>query len=199
LTPGALARIFRRSVADPTQPQSSRPPPPQTSAIPSWALVASAAALVIGLAFAEQRKASGEPAPQVSLPLLDGKGTKSLQPGKVTLVDFWATWCGPCRKTMPKVQQIYTEYTPRGMDLFSVDTDDASPEREALVKEYLLSNRYSFPVVLDDRSAEAAFRITSYPTMLLLGKDGKVLWRHVGVLGSDDELGLRALLDRSLR
>ena len=203
LTRGALARIFRRSVADPDQPQAkSRPPPPQASAIPSWALVASAAALVIGLAFAEQKKASsgsGEPAPMVSLPLLDGKGTKALQPGKVTLIDFWATWCGPCRKTMPKVQQLYTDYTPRGMDLFSVDTDDAGPDREALVKEYLLSNRYSFPVVLDDRSAEAAFRITSYPTMLLLGKDGKVIWRHVGVLNTDEELGLRALLDRSLQ
>ena len=179
--------------------RAGRKPTPQASAIPSWALVAAAAALVIGLAFAEQKKSSGEPAPQVSLPLLDGKGTKALQPGKVTLVDFWATWCGPCRKTMPRVQQLYSDYTPRGFELLSVDTDSPGPDREPTVKEYLLSNRYTFPVVLDDGFAQEQFRISSLPTMLLVGKDGKVLWRHVGVLNSSDETGLRALLDRSLQ
>jgi thiol-disulfide isomerase/thioredoxin len=198
LTPGALPRIFRRHVADPDQPPSSRPAPPQASAIPSWALVAAAAALVIGLAFAEQKKTSGEPAPQLSLPLLDG-GTKALQPGKVTLVDFWATWCGPCRTTMPKVQKLYADYTPRGFELLSVATDNPGPDRDAVVKEYLLSNRYTFPVVLDDGLGQDRFRISSLPTMLLVGKDGKVLWRHVGVLNGADEVGLRALIDRSLQ
>ena len=187
-------------MADSEQPPaSSRPSPPQASAIPSWALVAAAGALVIGLAFAEQRKASGEPAPQISLPLLDSKGTKALVPGKVTLVDFWATWCGPCRSTMPKVQQLYADYTPRGFDLLSVDTDNPGPDREAVVKEYLLSNQYTFPVVLDDGIGQDQFRISSLPTMLLVGKDGKVLWRHIGVLNGADEVGLRALIDRSLQ
>ncbi len=200
MTPGARTRIFPRLLADSEQPPaSSRPGPPQASAIPSWVLVAAAAALVIGLAFAEQKKASNEPAPQLSLPLLDSKGTKALVPGKVTLVDFWATWCNPCRVTMPKVQKMYTDFTPRGFDLLSVDTDIPAPDREAVVKEYLLSNRYTFPVVLDDGLAQDQFRISSLPTMLLVGKDGKVLWRHVGALNTADELGLRALIDRSLQ
>ena len=163
-------------------------------------LVGAAAALVIGLAFAEQRRTSGEPAPKVSLPLLDGGGaTRGLEAGKVTLVDFWATWCGPCRVTMPKVQRIYTDYSPRGVDLLSVATDNPGPNRDPLVKEFLLQQKLTFPVVLDDGVGQDAFRISSLPTMLLVGKDGTVLWRHVGVLSASDDAGLRALIDRSLQ
>jgi thiol-disulfide isomerase/thioredoxin len=160
-------------------------------------LVAAAGALVIGLAILEQRRMGGQQAPQVELPLLDGPGQKKLEPGKVTLVDFWATWCAPCRASMPRVQKLWSDYQQRGLDLFSVDTDDGS-DRGPMVKEFLLQNQLTFPVVLDDGRGQNAFHVSGLPTMLLIGKDGKVVWRHEGLLGSREEASLRSLLDEAL-
>src|ERR1700748_681976 len=114
----------------------------------------------------------------VSLPTLGG-GKKDLPKGKVTLVDFWATWCEPCRVSMPKVQAIWKKYQPAGFELYSVDTDDESPDRDPDVREFLLKNQLTFPVVLDDGTATKAFSVASLPTMVLLDKKGKVIWTDV--------------------
>jgi thiol-disulfide isomerase/thioredoxin len=169
----------------------------KSPAVPPWALVAAAGALVIGLAILEQRRSAAQPVPQVTLPLLDGPGQKTLVPGKVTLVDFWATWCAPCRASMPRVQKVWSDYAPRGLDLLSVDTDDGN-DREPVVKEFLLQNQLTFPVVLDDGSGQNAFHVSGLPTMVLVGKDGKVVWRHEGILGSNEEQHLRSALDQAL-
>jgi thiol-disulfide isomerase/thioredoxin len=170
----------------------------QSASIPTWALIAAAGALVLGLAFAEQRRSNQEVVPKLALPLLEGGGSRGVEQGKVTLVDFWATWCGPCRITMPRVQKLYSDYGPRGVELLSVDTDSPSVDRDPTVKEFLLQNRLTFPVVLDDGPAQEAFNVQSLPTMLLVSKDGHVLWRHIGVMTNTDEAGLRALIDQSL-
>ena len=166
-----------------------------------WALVVAATCSVVALAVVQGNrpgsKLAGKPAPEVALPLLGG-GKSAIQHGKVTMVDFWATWCAPCRASMPRVQKIWQEYEPKGVALFSVDTDDASPDRESQVSEFLLQNRLTFPVVLDDGSAERAFAVASLPTMLLLDKDGTVVWSHVGALNASGEGQLRASLDQAL-
>src|SRR3954464_4090760 len=121
-----------------------------------WALVVAATASVITLAVVQgngrHSKLAGKSAPEISLPLLGG-GKSSIQQGKVTLVDFWATWCAPCRASMPRVQRLWTEYKPQGVELYSVDTDDESPDREPNVREFLLQHGLTFPVVLDDGTA----------------------------------------------
>jgi len=134
----------------------------------------------------------------VTLPLLGG-GNTSIPQGKVTVVDFWATWCGPCRVSMPRVQQLWKEYRSSGVELYSVDTDDASPDREAQVREFLLQNKLEFPVALDDGRAADAFSVSSLPTMVLLDKRGDVIWSHVGALSGARERDLRAAIDRALR
>ena len=133
----------------------------------------------------------------MTLPLLNG-GTKPLPAGTVTLVDFWATWCAPCRASMPRVQRIFDEYRRKGFELYSVSTDDPGPDRDPQVREFLLQNRLTFPVVLDDGSASAAFSIASLPTMVLLDRQGKVVWRHIGTLTAPREQDLRAQIDRAL-
>ena len=133
----------------------------------------------------------------MKLPLLDG-GTKALPAGQVTLVDFWATWCAPCRASMPRVQKLFEEYRGKGFELYSVDTDDPGPGRDPQVREFLLQNRLSFPVVLDDGSATTAFSIASLPTMLLLDRKGSVVWRHIGTLTASREEDLRTEIDRAL-
>jgi thiol-disulfide isomerase/thioredoxin len=166
-----------------------------------WALVLAATASVVGLAVVQGHRSeahlAGKSAPQLALPLLGG-GRSSIRQGKVTVVDFWATWCAPCRASMPRVQQVYTEYKSSGVELYSVDTDNESPDREPQVREFLLQNGLSFPVVLDDGSAERAFAIASLPTMLVLDREGKVAWSHVGALTPAHEGKLRAALDSAL-
>jgi thiol-disulfide isomerase/thioredoxin len=168
-----------------------------------WGLVAVAAAAVVVVAIArgrshETEKKPAGPLPRVSLPLLDGKGQASIEKGRVTVVDFWATWCAPCRVSMPRVQQVWREYLPRGVALYSVDTDDPGADREAQVKEFLLQNGLEFPVVLDDGTASSAFSIAVLPTMLVLDRDAQVVWNHKGALTGSDERELRGVLDRVL-
>jgi len=168
-----------------------------------WALVAVAAAAVVIVAFARgrDRPAPGAVAdgpPGISLPLLDGKGISSIEKGRVTVVDFWATWCAPCRVSMPRLQEVWREYAARGVALYSVDTDDPSEDREARVREFLLRDGLTFPVVLDDGTAQRAFSIALLPTMLVLDRDARVIWNHSGALTSAGEKELRGVLDRAL-
>jgi thiol-disulfide isomerase/thioredoxin len=173
-------------------------PAARSAAIPSWALVAAAAGLVLALSIVEQRRAGVEVAPPIALPRLDGEGTLGVEAGAVSLVDFWATWCGPCRVSMPRLQRLYADYGAKGVRLLSVDTDAASPDRAREVRQFLADNSLTFPVVFDDGSASEAFRVSSLPTLFLIGKDGRTLWRHVGTFQAADEAVLRALLDAAL-
>src|SRR5882672_3153249 len=165
-----------------------------------WALVALATASVVALAVVQRNRAGDERFPArvgsaVELPLLGG-GKGALPLGKVTLVDFWATWCAPCKVSMPRVQKLWTEYQPRGAELYSVDTDDPSPDREKEVRAFLAENGLQFPVVIDDGTASQAFSIAALPTMLLLDRTGQVAWTHVGALTPSRERDLRAALER---
>ena len=165
------------------------------------ALVLSATASVLGLALVRGHRQRtdllDQPAPSVTLPSLGG-GQSSIEPGKVTMVDFWATWCAPCRASMPRVQKLWQEYKASGVQVYSVDTDDPSPDRDAQVREFLLQNGITFPVVLDDGRATQAFAVASLPTLVLVDRQGKVAWIYIGALTGSREAELRAALDRAL-
>lgn len=166
-----------------------------------WTLVVAATCSVIALAVVQgqkpQSQMTGKPAPELALPLLGG-GKAKLAAGKVTMVDFWATWCAPCRASMPRVQKLWQEYKPSGVEIYSVDTDDESADRAAQVSEFLLQNGLSFPVVLDDGTAERAFSVASLPTMVLLDRQGKVVWSHIGALTESRESELRLAINHAL-
>jgi cytochrome c biogenesis protein CcmG, thiol:disulfide interchange protein DsbE len=166
-----------------------------------WALVVAATVSVVALAIIQGNRSaprfSGKAAPTLALPLLGG-GKAALPQGKVTVVDFWATWCAPCRYSMPRLQSLWSEYRLRGVELYSVDTDDPGPGREAQVREFLSRERLSFPVALDDGTASQAFQVASLPTMLLVDRTGTVVWSHIGAFTAPQERQLRAALDRAL-
>ena len=167
-----------------------------------WALVVAATASVVALAVMQGNRAvpavlPSQRAPSVVLPVLGG-GKAALLQGKVTLVDFWATWCAPCRFSMPRVQKLWMEYKPRGLELYSIDTDDPAPDREDRIRAFLTENGLKFPVAIDDGTAEEAFAVSRLPTMLLLDRTGRVTWSHVGALTHSGEQDLRAAMDRAL-
>jgi thiol-disulfide isomerase/thioredoxin len=172
-----------------------------------WAVVLGATALIVGLAIFKGRDGvaglEGKDAPQVTLQLLDGAKQVKLAEarGSVVMLDFWATWCGPCRDSMPAVQKIWKEYEPRGVDLIAVNTDLPGVNRDPTVREFLMQNRLEVKVAIDGdkQQAQNAFGVTGLPTLVVLDRAGKVAFSHVGGLSRGAERELRAALDGALR
>lgn len=93
--------------------------------------------------------------------------------GSPLLVNFWATWCPPCRAEMPDLQALQQRLAARGLRVLGISVD----EDVNLVREFLLKNPVGFPVLLDSRRvlAEGLLRLNTYPTSCLVGRDGVVV------------------------
>ncbi len=114
----------------------------------------------------------GKPAPAFTLTGVKGS-TVSLAKykGKVVLLDFWATWCRPCRIEMPLVQKLYEELKAKGLVVFGVNL----MEEPAPVKRFLADNGISFPILLDREGKVAKdYKAEGIPTLVIVGRDGKV-------------------------
>ena len=97
--------------------------------------------------------------------------------GRPVLLDFWATWCGPCRVTMPEVERFHRKYRGKGLQVVGVNIEGKSKK----VLQYLDKNGYSFQVLFDkgDWGAEVVkkYQITSIPRTFLIGPDGNVIYK----------------------
>ena len=140
---------------------------------------------------------AGQEAPPFTLPTLEGTSV-SLQDhlGKdVILLDFWATWCPPCRDLIPDIAEIASEYAPKGVAVYAVNLGEP-PQR---VKNFLESEGLSLPVLLDTENAVGAlYQVSGIPRVLIIGKDGVVRYDHAGG-GPGKGMMLRRELDRALR
>ncbi|MBK8700346.1 MAG: TlpA family protein disulfide reductase [Saprospiraceae bacterium] len=140
----------------------------------------------------------GMDAPEIALEGVDGKVRKlSSYKGKVVLIDFWASWCGPCRKANPHVVEIYNKYKNQGFDIFSVSLDgvdnrtraamggdmeqikagiNKSKERwiGAIAQDNLTWDGHVSDLMKWDSSAAGAYGVSSIPKTFLVGKDGKI-------------------------
>lgn len=135
-------------------------------------------------------------AEKTNLPAIGGKFTsldgKTLdlaeQKGKVIVLDYWATWCGPCRASFPALQKLYDKYKDNPKVVFAVvDVWERVPDRKKAVEEYLTKNpSYKFPVYLDETDAVVKkFGVTGIPTKFYIGKNGAVQFKEVGFAGED--------------
>jgi thiol-disulfide isomerase/thioredoxin len=118
-------------------------------------------------------------APDITLPTLSGAFIHLADVrGKVVLLNFWATWCVPCRTEMPTLEELYQRYRDRGLEVVAVNLDMLStPGVEAFVKEVGVT----FPIVLDPSWATArAYRVVGVPTTYLIDRAGNVVVREVG-------------------
>jgi len=127
---------------------------------------------------------------------LDGKEVKlSDYKGKVVVLDFWATWCGPCKASFPKMQDLVTQYKDKDVAFLFINTWENKKEDEVLknVTNYITEKKYNFNVVFDSKSEVVAnYKIEGIPTSILIGKDGNILFsgHDNGSLGEmiDNEL-----------
>jgi thiol-disulfide isomerase/thioredoxin len=102
--------------------------------------------------------------------------------GKVVIVDFWASWCGPCQESFPLMEDLYRRYRERGLRIVAVNVD----ESKAAMKAFLAENPVSFVVVRDaKRKLVAQVNVTAMPTSFLLDGDGVVRYLHPGYKGHE--------------
>jgi len=121
-----------------------------------------------------------KPIPPVDFELQDLSGKKvklSALKGKVVFLNFWATWCGPCRSEMPSMQRLHEKLKAEGLEILAVDLQEDKGKVQAFAKELGLA----FPILLDsDGRVGAAYNARSIPTTYLLDRDGNIFARAVG-------------------
>lgn len=120
----------------------------------------------------------GQAAPVMDLPTADGR-TLSLGSlrGKVVLVDFWASWCGPCAAAFPAYEELFQEYRSRGLDVVAVNLDEKRTDAD----RFLASRPHAMDVVFDPSGRSAkAFGLEGMPTSFLIGRDGRIRFVHTG-------------------
>ena len=130
--------------------------------------------------------------PAVTLHDLDGRSISSADlRGKVVIVNFWATWCPPCRAEIPDLIALQNKYGDR-LQVIGISQDEGPVDG---VKRFVAAQRMNYPVVMTTPEVEKAFPgVSALPTSFILDREGRVVQRHVGLLNADlTELETRAL------
>src|SRR5258706_15007019 len=131
--------------------------------------------LIAGTAFAGD---AGGPAPSFTLAALTGQqAALSQYKGQVVMVNFWATWCGPCQQEMPLLDQMYKKYKPAGFTLIGVNVDKESPA----VKDLMARRPVSFPVLLDPANqGSKSYHVNEMPRSVFNDRKGAIACLHRG-------------------
>lgn len=148
--------------------------------------------LLVGAATSVAALSKGRRAPEIGLRDLDGNPVKMADlRGKVVVVDFWATWCGPCKEEMPVLDRLYGKYRKKGLVVVGVSQD----RDEDKVREFLRRRPVSFPIVHDVRHAVAKrYQPGKMPSSYVIDRSGVVRYVHEGYSARD-----AARFDREIR
>lgn len=114
--------------------------------------------------------------------------TRSALKGKIVLVNFWATWCPPCRKEMPDLEELYNRFKPKGFVILAI-----SDETVDKVQPFIDQKKYSFPVLLDPgRKVNLAYSVNGIPKSFVYGRDGKLAAQTIDMRTQKQFLALLA-------
>lgn len=142
--------------------------------------------LASGLSMPAMALQPGDTAPAFTLPK-PGGGSLSLADykGQLVYLDFWASWCGPCKQSFPWMKDMQTRFGAQGLQVLAVNVDGKSSDAEGFLAQF---PALSFGIALDSKgSTPAAYQVKGMPTSFLIGPDGKVLWVHQSFKESDRE------------
>ena len=127
---------------------------------------------------AERRKAA-KPAPDFTLASLDGRSVRlSELRGKVVMIDFWATWCGPCVSELPNLAKLHKKYSANPNVVFlSIDTNELA----TAIKPFMEKNGYSFTVLIgNENPVSKQYEVEAIPTKFLIDRNGNIQFKHIG-------------------
>jgi peroxiredoxin len=118
------------------------------------------------------------PAPDFTLKSNGGDNIKlSELRGQVVMINFWASWCGPCRQEMPLLDQLYQRYQPMGFTLLGVNVEEDSSAANKVLKEIPVT----FPILYDTRNKVSEnYQVKAMPSTVLIDRDGKMRFLHKG-------------------
>lgn len=124
------------------------------------------------------------PAPQFSLASRAG-GEVSLADlkGQVVMINFWASWCGPCRQEFPALDQIYAKYKPMGFTLVAINVESEKSDAE----RFLGTSPVSFPILFDPQNTvSGSYGVKAMPTTVLVDRQGRLRWQHMAYKPGDE-------------
>lgn len=102
--------------------------------------------------------------------------------GEIIIVDFWATWCSPCRNQMPILSNIYEKYKSNGLSIVGVALDFDSEK----VGKFVTNLRIKYPIYIAEEEVGFQYEINALPTMLIYNKDGNLMDKHVGFISKKE-------------
>jgi len=112
---------------------------------------------------------------------------------KVVLIDFWGTWCGPCRLAMPHLQSLYKKYKTRGLEVIGISVADP----EGAPEKYMKDNNFTYSLFTKGEATARSFQVDVFPTIYLIGKDGKIIFAEKGIR-DDFEADISKLIEKAL-
>ncbi len=126
----------------------------------------------------------GNPAPDFTLTDLQGNNVALSQyKGKNIYLNFWASWCGPCKDELPDIEKIFQEYKVKDLVVLTVNPG----EEEEIVKKFMEDNQYSFPVLLDSKKDVARlYKTNDIPVSLFINKEGTIVSKKVGLMTGEE-------------
>lgn len=126
----------------------------------------------------KERKATiGNPAPEFTLTDLTGKKVRlSDYSEKVVLIDFWATWCPPCKESIPFLESLYQRYKERGFVVIGISLDEETEIVERFKKRF----KITYPILMGEEKTKKDYRITGLPEMFILERNGNLRYHHLG-------------------
>ena len=129
--------------------------------------------------------ASAKPAPNFTLKSLSGKNMKlSEMTGNVVLINFWASWCGPCREEMPLLNALHKKYEPLGFTVLGVNVEEQTDKARGFLKDFPVD----FPVLLDIKNqVSQMYNVIAMPTTVVVDRDGNMRYIHKGFKSGDEK------------